>query len=355
MAGLIGHEAIARELALVAGFEEPPHALLFAGPEGTGRAYLARHYAMLLNCTAGQDQGGMFGGLLADDNTSRPCGACRACRLILDGTHPDVVVVRPGDTLCKPRSGDSSHARHPDARDIRICQVRGIIEAVARFPFEARYRVLILDPAERMTQDAANTLLKTLEEPPGHTVFALISAAPDAVIETVRSRCRRIDVPLLARDVITAGLREHGYGEWAEAAAAAARGRPGRALRFAREPGLMGDHERLIKRCSRLAAGGLPERFRYAQELQERWRNDRTLVAGDLDAWEAFWEGRLRDAAPGDTQAARDALASLRAVGRARLDLLANCQARPVFDLMLLTFPRVSMEGSSEESMAVDE
>jgi DNA polymerase-3 subunit delta' len=344
---IIGHEDIRRELRLLAGSAEPPHALLLSGPNGTGRSLLALEYGQLLNCeraawnaAAGAS---LFGAELQPDPAALPCGECRPCRLIADGAHPDVVVLGPGDTLCKPRSGESAHPKHPDSRDIRICQMRGLIDLSARFPFEAKHRLIIIDPAERLYREASPAFLKTLEEPPGHTVFALITAAPEAVLETIRSRCRRIDVQPVPRDEIQRGLVEMEYApEIAARAAAESRGRPGRALEFAEHPDLMDDRDRLLSRCSKISAGRIPERFRYAEDLAERYRRDKTSVAPELEAWETFWEQRLHELAQesnGNRAAALETTTALRAVARAREDLLANVIARAAFELMLLTFP----------------
>lgn len=359
MESVIGHGALRRELEALATSDEPPHALLFAGPDGTGRRVLALEYAKLLNC-ASREQGTRNGeqgpSLFGEDRAVAaaegiPCGACRACRLIGEGTHPDVIALGPGDALCRPRDGDS-HPQHPDSRDIRICQVRGLIELAARYPFEAAYRAIIIDPADRMTRDASNALLKTLEEPPGHTVMLLISAAPEAIIETVQSRCRRLDVRAVPRQEIEAGLLARGVEpEVAARAADASGGRPGRALAFAAEPELMGDRARLRERCAKLAAGTTSERFRYAGELAQRFSDDRGSLGPELDAWEAFWESRLRDTV-GDAEAGNGAVAALRAIVLARADVQAQVVARGALELMLLSFPRVTLAASLEEDRA---
>ncbi|MCK6564362.1 MAG: DNA polymerase III subunit delta', partial [Dehalococcoidia bacterium] len=84
MSAVIGHEAIVRELQSLAASEDPPHALLFAGAEGSGRSLLALEYARLLNCEA------------APPSPAGPCGVCRPCRLIAEGAHPDVIHLGPG-------------------------------------------------------------------------------------------------------------------------------------------------------------------------------------------------------------------------------------------------------------------
>ena len=238
MPSLIGHAGIVRELQALAASDEPPHALLFAGPEGTGRTALTLEYALLLNCERLHPEPAAGASLFGDDtltalgtaHSALPCGECRPCRLIMEGQHPDIITLGPGDALCKPREGES-HTPHPDSRDIRICQVRGLIDLAARFPFEARYRMVIIDPADRLYRNgvAAHTILKTLEEPPGHTVFCLITAAPADLLETIVSRCRRIDVGPVPRSEIEAGLTERGMdARLAAQAAEASRAAPPR-------------------------------------------------------------------------------------------------------------------------------
>ncbi len=347
---LIGHEDIVRELRGLAASPEPPHALLLAGPAGTGRTALALEYAKLLNCerAAPPPAGAALFDMPPETPADLPCGVCRSCRLIDEGAHPDVIALGPGDTLCRPRDGDS-HGKHPDSRDIRICQVRGLIDLVSRYPFEARYRMIIIDPADRLAREASNTILKTLEEPPGHSVFALISAAPEAIIETVISRCRRIDVRAVPRPVIEAGLVARGIDPTLAARAAeASHGHPGQALTFAASPDLMGDRARLLERCAKVAAARTTERFTYANDLAERFRRDRAQVGNELEIWEAFWEQRLREHSD-DPDEAVSALGALRAVARAREDLQVNVMPRAALELMLLSFPRIRLTITSEE------
>ncbi len=334
MAEIIGHEGLRRALRTIAAAAEPPHALLFAGPAGTGRTLLALELASLLNCEA-------------PALDERPCEACRACRLIAERNHPDVLHLEPGDSFCR---GGGGHVAHPRSRDIRICQVRGLIESASRYPFEGRYRVIIIEPADRMGLEAANTLLKTLEEPPPATILLLISAAPESLLETIRSRCRNLSIALVPDETIAAGLRARGFSpELAARAAGEARRRPADALAFAEQPDLMDDRGRLLERCAELAAARAAERMTYAGDLGERWRRDRSLVLTELDVWETFWERRLRENAGGG-DSARPALDALRAVAQARADLEAQVVARMALELMLLRFPTVTLAGESAPS-----
>jgi DNA polymerase III subunit delta' len=147
-----------------------PHALIFAGPSGVGKRRLALLIAQRINCLspAGQDT----------------CGACRSCLKIINGNHPDVREIRPEGTV------------------IRIEQTRALINEVAFEPFEAGCRFAILDSADQMRNETANSLLKTLEEPPSRTYFILITSNPYALLPTIRSRCRMLQFGGLSQQEI---------------------------------------------------------------------------------------------------------------------------------------------------------
>jgi DNA polymerase-3 subunit delta' len=351
MGDVIGHTGAQRELLQLALGESPSHALLLAGPVGTGRTLLATFYARALNCEAREPPAGASLAGLEPTPAEVPCGTCRPCRLIAAGNHPDVVVMAPGDSFCKPRP-DETHEKHPLSRDIRICQVRGVVETIARFPFEARYRVIVIEPADLFARDAVQAMLKTLEEPPPRNAFVLITAAPEALPETILSRCRRIDIRPVPRREIEAALLARGVDAGLAARVAVeARGLPARAIAFAAHPGLMEDLGRLLERCATLAGAGTAERLAYANDLSERWRRDRSLVTVELDAWEVFWERELRRAADGEGAVAPlEALGALQAVAAARQDLHDYVMARAALELMLLRFPRATINESGEPS-----
>ena len=140
-----------------------PHALLLRGAAGCGKALFAARLAAALLCRS-------------DDP---PCGECGSCRLCAAGSHPDRIDV----------------AIEKDRREIVIDQVRGLIHTVGLTARIGPCKVVIVNPAEQMNRHAANTLLKTLEEPPGATVFLLVSANHALLLATVRSRCQLIDFP----------------------------------------------------------------------------------------------------------------------------------------------------------------
>jgi DNA polymerase-3 subunit delta' len=135
-----------------------PHALIFAGPAGVGKRTLALIVAQRLNCPS------PVGG--------EACDACTSCRKIRGGLHPDIRIIEP------------------DGAYIKIDQMRALINEIAYQPFEGRYRVAILDPADQMRTESANCLLKTLEEPPSKSFLILVTARPYSLLGTIRSRSR---------------------------------------------------------------------------------------------------------------------------------------------------------------------
>lgn len=166
---------------------------LFSGEPGVGKKMAALNFAKAINCASAphaadgaQDEPGMFSpdifpGGPPVAGTFDACDACDSCAKTAAGGHPDVIVVSPED------------------RQIRIEEIRVVDEALSFRPFEGRMKVVIVDDAELMNISAANAFLKTLEEPPAHSVVILISSRPDLLPATIRSRCSRINfVPLPA-------------------------------------------------------------------------------------------------------------------------------------------------------------
>lgn len=146
--------------------EAVPHALLLAGPPGIGKLDCARLIGRMLVCTDPGDNG-------------RACGRCQACRLAAAGTHPDIHGVE-----LETQEGEKQ------AREIKIDQIRRLCAALAQTSQFGGYKIAIIEPAERMNRNAANSLLKTLEEPAGDSMLILVTARPSRLLPTVRSRCR---------------------------------------------------------------------------------------------------------------------------------------------------------------------
>jgi DNA polymerase-3 subunit delta' len=198
---VVGHT---RLLALLAGAVDRgsvPPALLFGGPAGVGKWRVAQALAQALNCEAP----------IAGD----ACGVCRSCDRIARDMHVDVVTLAPDDT-----------------GTIRIDQVRHVLNDCGYRPFEGRRRLVGVRDADALNEAAQNALLKSLEEPPPGTMFVLTSAAPDALLRTVRSRMMRLAFGRLTTDDLVRLLaRDHGYAtDEARRAATLADGSAGAAL-----------------------------------------------------------------------------------------------------------------------------
>lgn len=201
---VIGHRRLVELLSRSVERASLPPSMIFAGPSGVGKRLAATAVAQALNCL--QPRTG--------DHGFDACGACPACSKIARGVHPDVLVIEPGD------SGT-----------IKIDQVREVIDRAGYRPFEGRRRVVIIDDADALVSQAQNALLKTLEEPPPSSVFVLVTARPDMLLPTVRSRCPRLQFrPLSANDVAGALEARGRSAAEARAVAATADGSLGRAL-----------------------------------------------------------------------------------------------------------------------------
>lgn len=135
------------------------HAYLFCGPRGTGKTSIAKIFAKMLNC---------------EDESNKPCGKCINCKMVQNGSHPDIIEIDA-------------------ASNNGVDEVRNLIDKVKYAPMQGKYKVYIIDEVHMMTTGAFNALLKTIEEPPSHVVFILATTEPNKVIPTIISRCQRFD------------------------------------------------------------------------------------------------------------------------------------------------------------------
>jgi DNA polymerase-3 subunit delta' len=230
------------------GLRRQGHAFLVHGPEGVGQFELAVTLAQGWLCEAVEPAA----------VRSRPCGICAGCRLIQARSHPDLLVLLP-EALREPlgwaggpaegEEGAASKAK--PSKEIKVDAVRAAVAFAQTTSARGRGKVVVLHPAERVNAIASNTLLKTLEEPPGAARFLLSCSTPDALLPTIRSRCQVLPLPLPPTREAVDWLQGHGVAEPATLLAACG-GQPQMALQWARE----GVDARLWSRLPKLLAEG---------------------------------------------------------------------------------------------------
>ncbi len=165
-----------------------PQALLFEGNEGIGKRKTAEIFAQALFCRLAKDS------TESTEQAIEPCGSCLTCRKMQDGNHPGFSYIEP------------------EGPSIKIDQIRALQSQIVIKPFDGPKKIVIIDPAEKMNAAAANSLLKTLEEPPHYAILILITARASALPATLLSRCQKITFqPLTLSQVITILIEKKGW------------------------------------------------------------------------------------------------------------------------------------------------
>jgi DNA polymerase-3 subunit delta' len=259
---------------VLAGREALTHALLIVAPRGHGKSVFALHLARALLCEA-QRPGGLA------------CGTCPACHFVAIGQHPDLHIVAPAQE-------DEAEGTVRRAEWIAIDQIRELIGFVQLTSYRQRAKVAVIDPADRLNAEAANALLKTLEEPPGRTFLLLVTSRPLRLPATVRSRCRRISAPVARSAEAAEWLRASGV-DAPDLALAQAGGAPLLAFAMA-DPGLQALRRSLL---SALADPGRLAVSATGAALEAVPRNDRRARLALVLYWLAGWTADLSAAAVG--------------------------------------------------------
>jgi len=321
-AAILGHRQVCDVLRAAVAHGRVPQSLLFSGPEGVGKRTIALALAQALNCPRARDGDG--------------CGTCPTCQRIARGQHADVVYLDQGE-----------------ASSIKIQALRDRVLDVAGYrPFEAARRVFIIDPADALTPQAQDALLKTLEEPPSTTLLVLITAYPDTLLLTVQSRCRRLRFgPLSSADVARV-LVEHRVEPSAARAIAATSGGSVAAAIAAQTGHAEDDREaavHLLESAARDApAGRLRAADRFVKHGSKRRDRDAlgarlalvTSLLRDLAAAQAGAEGVDLDQAVARLRPNYDlqrATAAFLALSEAQTWLEQNAGAKLVADWVALT------------------
>lgn len=258
---LTGQEVVVDQLRrAVAAGAAMTHAWLFTGPPGSGRSLAARAFAAALLC----DRGG--------------CGECKSCHQVTAGTHADLLLVRP------------------EGLSYGVRQTRELVLKAAAAPVYGRWRIVIFEDADRATEQAANALLKAIEEPTPRTVWLLCAPYADDLPTTIRSRCRLVTLVTPRTAAVAAVLEREGVApERARAAALAAQGHIGRARRLATDVEAARRRAEVLRVPDQL--GSIGDALRAAAGLVRAADAEAAAVTEELDEPErealrrAFGEG----------------------------------------------------------------
>lgn len=261
---LIGNDAARDLLKRLAEKDRVPHALLFTGPDGVGKKLFAFELARMMLCP------------------ERACGTCPICSRIGVFDIP------------KPEKGEDFDAvflsDHPDVglvvpykRNLRVGAIREL-EREAHFrPFEADRRLFVIDDADKMNDPAANALLKTLEEPPSTTFLVLVTSRPDALLQTIRSRCQTVRFAPVETELIEKVLVKDGKDpKEAALAARVSRGSVGKAMSF--DAGWFTQTRDTLLEVLRsaFASGGISTMLQLSEQLNDAKSKDRYEEAIDI-------------------------------------------------------------------------
>jgi DNA polymerase-3 subunit delta' len=286
-----GSDEVRAELARARALDRVHGAYLFEGPPGTGKHETAAWFARLLLCKG------------SAPDALEPCGRCHDCRLLATDSHPDL------------------HRLEPDGAWIKVDAVRELRAALSLVANEGGRRVALIADAERLRTEAANALLKTLEEPPQGAAMLLVTAAPEALPRTLRSRTLRVRFPAFSESAIAAALEAEGMS--AEDAALASRmgGASPAAARAWADESLVEAREvfALLERSPALSA---TEILDFAEGYRRAGEEGRRQARAFIDTQTAFARARAEHAAShGPRETLERWLRAYESASRARIEL----------------------------------
>jgi DNA polymerase III subunit delta' len=327
---IYGHDAAIAQLhrSLVNG--RIRHAYLITGAESLGKAALARAFAMALNC-------------LDPDIAVRPCGQCRACKLITSGNYADLIYSQTDATTGA----------------LKIEELRTVMQKLALKPYEARYRVAILPHFDYAQPRAQDALLKTLEEPPPHAVLILLSESTQDILPTILSRSQTIALRPVPSAEIRQSLVTHFGASETQAAllAGLSGGRIGWAIRALSDETLLEQRSAAFELLETLISQNRAARFAQAEDLSK----EKLALPPLLDLWLTYWRDLLLLANGASLPiinhdraeqlqrlalvfASDEVVAAIRATQALQKTLDTNANVRLAMEVMMLDYPGLPRE-----------
>ena len=319
---ILGHEHIKEHFRNAVETGKVSHAYILSGEAGMGRKSLANAFALSLLCEKGM---------------AEPCMQCHACKQVLSGNHPDLIYV----THEKPASIGVDDIREQLNDTI---QVR---------PYSSYYKIYIVDEAEKMTVQAQNALLKTIEEPPAYAVILLLTTNQDSFLPTILSRCVQLKLKPL-KDTVVKEYLVQSLGEdesHADIYAAFARGNLGKAIHLAQseEFGVM--YKEMLRLLKHIKDTDISELLDYIRKVKEEnldirecldfmqmWYRDILMYKTTKDINLLIFKDEFSTVKSVSTTSGYDGLERiLEAIDKARIRLDANVNTELVMELMLLT------------------
>ncbi len=241
------------------------HAYLFVGPPHVGKTTLALDLAQALNC----------------QEADPPCGLCKSCLKVLHGKHTDVAILGLSQSSIKDRTDIETHV------EISIEEIRELQHSASLSPFEGQWKVFIIDGAEHLSHEAANCLLKILEEPPPRVIIILLTENEAKVLATVISRCQHVDLkPTSSIEIEKVLVETNGVArDKAKLLARLSDGRLGWAITAASNDSVFLQHSQRLSALFPLLRGNWEERFNYVAQFG----SDKKTVVETLKLWLTWW------------------------------------------------------------------
>jgi DNA polymerase-3 subunit delta' len=247
------------------------HAYLLVGPRHVGKRTLAFNLAQALNC----------------DGPELPCGQCRSCQRILEGKHADVISISMNSKIESAVTSNSlEHKTEIGIKDMLELQRMANLP-----PYEGKYKVFIIDDAEYLSTEAANSLLKILEEPPQRIAWLLLASEEERLLPTIISRCQRLELkPVPSERVQEILISSYDVdADKAKLLTQLCHGRLGWALSALANDDILEQRSQRIVKLSSLLPAGLEQRFAYAQELASQLSQNRRAGAEIIEIWLDWW------------------------------------------------------------------